>query len=133
MHSDLTRVSAAPQRYVRREKRLLGWWEPDLSKQRRLLLAQGQEASKIALASLPPWNGRDTLEYAIVGYRIKREATAKWYMCDRGNVRIFDQRGSRSQRVEQVHERRCNLNRRDHDDGRHQGEHGDPGPSGPTG
>ena len=39
----------------------------------------------------------------------------------------------RSQRVEQGHKRRCNLNRRDHDDSHHHRQHGDPGPSGPTG
>ena len=38
-----------------------------------------------------------------------------------------------SQRVEQGHKRRCNLNRPDHDDGHHDSQRGDPGPSGPTG
>ncbi len=38
----------------------------------------------------------------------------------------------RSQRVEQGHKRRCNLDRPDHDDGHHDRQHGDPGPSGPT-
>ena len=65
-----------------------------------------------------------------------RDLSGRWVRDQRGSAGI---RGSsisvdlRSQHVEQVCEGRGKLNRRDHDDGHHHRQHGDPGPPGPAG
>ena len=67
------------------------------------------------------------------------DAAAAWFSKGEYTNAIAGMCGSsisvdlRSQRVEQGHKRHCNVNRRDHDDGHHHSQHGDPGPSGPTG
>ena len=83
--------------------------------------------------------GRDDRRDSDVANAIASSAPARTRMRSRGcgSSISVDLRSEpvelRSQRVEKVRERRCDLNRRDHDDGHHDGQHGDPGPSGPTG
>ena len=65
-----------------------------------------------------------------------RDSSGRWVRHQSGRAGI---RGSSisvdlpSQHVEQVCKGRNDLNRREHDDGHHHRQHGDPGPPGPTG